>query len=287
MLKKCLKYDLKAILRLWWIIAASMLGAALIASIGIRFFIEVTRMESPNSALSLLSFAGLFSAIPCCIILFAGLTLSFILVYWRFYSHFYTDEGYLTFTLPIKRSTLYLSKVISGSIIELSTIAVFFLSIGLIVLIVPPTGFDGLLNFVAYKAIGQAIQLLWAGVGPWLLLWIPLILALLVLFQLCGSGLTYLCVTIGAVVAKKHKLLAGIGIYYLVNTLLSLVSQFVSMFLSAGIFYTIGIIIQSGGAATGLGVAAILLITCAIAATIAICFHFISLDKVERKLNLA
>ena len=38
-----------------------------------------------------------------------GMTVSFILIFWRMYTHFYTDQGYLTFTLPAKPSHILLS----------------------------------------------------------------------------------------------------------------------------------------------------------------------------------
>ena len=41
MLKKCLKYDLQSVVRIWWILAATMLGAALIAGLACRTFMEI------------------------------------------------------------------------------------------------------------------------------------------------------------------------------------------------------------------------------------------------------
>ena len=39
-----------------------------------------------------------------------------IIIAVRFYKNTYSDEGYLTHTLPVKRGTLLLAKVIAGTI---------------------------------------------------------------------------------------------------------------------------------------------------------------------------
>ncbi len=84
MLKTCVKYDLKAILRLWWIVAVSMLGASLVAGIGIRLFTESVRISELGDDAGALTFLGVFgmlAAMLCIVALFAGLTVSFILIY--------------------------------------------------------------------------------------------------------------------------------------------------------------------------------------------------------------
>ena len=116
MLKKCLKYDLRAVGRIWWILAASMAGAFIVASLSLRVLVQSTLDPDPSSVLLTLSIFGGLISILCVFAIFAAMTVSIILVYWRTYTHFYTDEGYLTFSLPVKRSTLYLSKVLTFSL---------------------------------------------------------------------------------------------------------------------------------------------------------------------------
>ena len=111
-----------------------------------------------------------------------------------------------------------------------------------------------------------------------------LALFLLGLFQ---SGLIYLCITIGAVVAKKHKLIAAIGIYYGVNTVVGLIGEFILMFLSVGIISIITAAMYAGGAVMGLTITAVLLIIALAFATLAAIVHFMALNKIEKKLNLA
>ena len=108
MLKKCLKYDLRAIHRIWWILAVSMLAASVVVAVCVRAFSQnMWDMSMDTTGLDV--FVTLFGgagAVLGFIAMAACLSVSLILVYWRTYTHFYTDEGYLTFTLPVKRSTL-------------------------------------------------------------------------------------------------------------------------------------------------------------------------------------
>ena len=139
MLKKCLKYDFEAVMRTWWIVALSMLGAAVIAGLGFRFFSQCMVAEEVHEGLAILSAFVAMGSYFCILAMIIGMTVSFILIFWRMYTHFYTDQGYLTFTLPVKRSTLYLSKVIMGTLLQFATILVLIFGVLFIVLVAPPT----------------------------------------------------------------------------------------------------------------------------------------------------
>ena len=288
MLKKCLKYDLQAIGRIWWILAVIMMGAALIAGLGFRALLQITFNPDSEGVIVFLAIVGFLAAILSIFGMIAGLTVSVILVYWRTYTNFYTDEGYLTFTLPVKRSTLYLSKVLTAAIVETATLLVFFLGVGLILLIAPPTTVGGgLISPVVYTSIGEIFASAWVGVGGWLIVWLIALIPLLFLTQLYASGLVFLCMTIGSVIAKKHKLLAAIGIYYAINAVISFVSQFISMFLSAGVMSIIFTAISSGMLIGGVTITAVILVAGLIIACLATAIHFTTVHLLEKKLNLA
>ena len=286
MLKKCLKYDLRAVGRIWWILAVVMMGAALLAGVSIRAMTQ--SMESGSSDFVVfLSVFGMLGALICFLAMAAALTVSIIMVYWRTYTHFFTDEGYLTFTLPVKRSTLYLSKVLTAAIIETATVLLFVLGIGLILLIAPPAENGQLINPAAYTALGEAFALLWEGVGGWLIVWGLAAIPCLLMTQLYACGLVFLCLTIGSVIAKKHKLLAGIGIYFGVTTAVSFVGQLISYFLASGIFSVLGYAIAAGVTVGGITVTAVLLIYALLLACMGVSLHFATTHLLEKKLNLA
>ena len=288
MLKKCLKYDFEAVMRTWWIVAVSMMGAAVIAGLGFRFFSQCMVADEVNEGLTVLAAFVAMGSYFCIMAMIIGMTVSFILIFWRMYTHFYTDQGYLTFTLPVKRSTLYLSKVIMATVLEAATVGVLILGILFIALVVPPTeGGEFFINLDWIGAIGDFCRGLVDVAGWWLILWIPAAVAILVLFVLFQNGLIYFCITMGAVVAKRHKLIAAIGIYYGVNLAVGLVGEIIFLFMTAGITTIIMAALMAGGAVMGLTVTAILFIVALAMAVLSAILHFMTVNKLERKLNLA
>ncbi len=287
MLKKCLKYDLQAIGRVWWILSVSSLGAALVASIAIRVFLENILAEAVSETLSFLSIIGILGAGLCALAMVAALVVSMFLVYWRTYTHFFTDEGYLTFTLPVKRSTLYLSKVLADAILGTATLLVFFLGIALILLIAPPTEGNGLFNTIVYEGLGLVIESAWVAADGWLIPWILAFIPASFAFQLYSSGLVFLAMTMGSVVAKKHKLLAAIGLYYAVTAGVSFVTQILSLFLGGGVSGVLNAASLNGSFMLGITTTIVILIGGLIMACAATVVHFITLHLIERKLNLA
>lgn len=286
MLKKCLKYDLRSIMRIWWIVAVTMVGASLIAGLGFRFFFEsMLNTTEETAGLALLSVFGMMAATLCIFVLVAAVSVSFILVYWRIYTHFFTDEGYLTFTLPAKRSTLYLSKVLTACIVDSASVLLLILGILTAVVIAIPTTDGSLINPVVFDAIGKLLSGLGDLAGGWLILWIPLAIVALLTVELATNGLLFLCITVGAVLAKKHKLIAGIGIYYLVTTVVSFVGQFLMMFAAEGIVVVLAMFTEMGLA--GLGISLVLLLAGLVGACMATFLHFFTLNKLETRLNLA
>jgi hypothetical protein len=293
MLKKCLKYDVQSVIRIWWILAATMLGAALIAGLAFRGFTEALSHPDTDSVIQVIAIFGILGAGLCLLAMVAALVVSVIIVYWRTYTHFFTDEGYLTFTLPVKRSTLYLSKVLTATLVEVVTVVIFILGVCLILLIAPPSTYDGqIINLAAFSGVGELFGSLFKGIfglegGGWVIVWLIAAIPFLLMSQLYNSGLIFLCMTIGSVIAKKHKLLASIGIYYGFTAVLSFVSQFASLFLSSGIVSVIFVAASGGMTSAGLTVTAVILVADLIMACLAVLLHFITVHLLEKKLNLA
>ena len=287
MLKKCLKYDLQSVSRIWWILAATMMGAALVAALSIRAFFQALENSESAGLMDVLSIFGILGAGLCLLAMVAGLVISVFLVYWRTYTHFFTDEGYLTFTLPVKRSTLYLSKVLTSVIVETATLAVFLVGIGLILLIAPPADQGELINPMIYEGLGTILKEFFGIVKGWPILWGIALIPTLLASQLYASGLVFMSMSIGAMLAKKHKLMASIGIYYAITAAVSFVGQFFSAFLSEGIIGVITTSVKGGGAAFGLTITAVILIWGLLIACATTVIHFITVHLLEKKLNLA
>ena len=146
--------------------------------------------------------------------------IQFVLLY-RFYKNKYTDEGYLTFTLPVKTTHIFWSSFLNMLIWLAISLAVVLTVIFLAVLF--GTAKEGLVNLDVFEGIREALRFL-TGLD-----WSELFSDKLSVPYLVVLGLTGLlapfyglfvpmaCITAGAVLAKKHKILASFGVYYAVN----------------------------------------------------------------------
>lgn len=109
MLGKLIKYDMKALNRFLVIIHCFLL---LLAAL-IRIFItgRIYNLESEENGILLLLFFILY------LILVVGVSIgTFIIIGARFYTNLFSDEGYLTRTLPVTSGRHLLSKTIAGCI---------------------------------------------------------------------------------------------------------------------------------------------------------------------------
>ena len=126
MLKYLMKYDLKKMLKmLVWFYAISVVLAGIARFFAIWNNVQILKIIS-------MVFAGFtYSAVANVII------NTFIHILMRFSHSFYKDESYLTHTMPVKKSSLILSKYLSSLIVIFASVVVSFLS--LFVVLYSPT----------------------------------------------------------------------------------------------------------------------------------------------------
>lgn len=284
MFRKLLKYDMRATVRIWWIIAVSVVGVSLFGALALRTTIENIR----GDGLELVSVAGVIVSALSIIAVASSFAITAILVYYRFYKNLFSDEGYLTFTLPVSRSRIILAKTANAMLWLALHSLLLAVCASLFFLISPPAKDGAIINPVIFKAIGNAFSRLWKFSGAWSILYILLGLLLSVCFLFFSVTLVQFCITAGAIIAKKHKLLLAIVIYYLVNSALSFVSQI--LFTVLGISFADGMTVLGGQMSHGAACVAIalaLLVGCAAVFTVSAWLYMAALGKVERRLNLA
>ena len=221
MLKKLLKYDLKAVFKYWWIAAVISVAAAVVG--GFCSSILNSEKELPPSIVTtaeILLMLVIFSFVAFCLV-------AMILVFIRFYKNFFTDEGYLTFTLPVRRQDLPNAKVITGGIALTATLVMCVLNCVLIGLIS-----DGDYFFSAefIHDLQNAIRSMWNELGGYFPVYAVELLVLLVVCVLFTILFLYCCVTFASVIVKKGKLFAAIGIYYGANSIFSFLLQLFLLF---------------------------------------------------------
>lgn len=243
MLRKLLKYEFRATGK----IMGPVLCASLFASV-LGFFLFfalrdprlVPALAEKQPALSfafntLLGILAFFTYV----VGFSTIVVTVFILLRRFYRNFFTDEGYLTFTLPVSTHSLLWAKIVSGFVwTMLGLIADAFCVFSLFLAIAEPEG--SVLDWIRDMWLGMKETLL-ATFGKtdttWILVEIALTVIVSVLYQLM---LYYFAMSLGSMIAKKHKIWAAIGMYFVINTvvgwidMLSILLLMPSVFLSAG-----------------------------------------------------
>lgn len=127
-----------------------------------------------------------------------------LLMTYRFYKNYMTDEGYLMFTLPVNRHQLIWAKLLSALLYTAASAVAVTLSILLVLLpIADWSGFWGDLG----ELLSSITESLHFGVpGPLLLLWIA-VLAILTVFS--GFLMVYAAIALGHSFSN-HKILLSV-----------------------------------------------------------------------------
>lgn len=287
MLRKLLKYDLKSVGRFWWIIMIVMVILFGMIGVSARFLTEAFTQPSGSDAeaffgiLAGLSYLPAYFEILCVSVCVIAVE---VLIYVRYFKHFFTDEGYLTFTLPVSRKTHLLSKIITYVFwMYLTGIVVFIGFCGIVIIAIPfgsyPSVITNAINTLSYIPF---TQILWFAL--WMIIGIPINIASLV----CVCCFTFFCITFGATIVKRGKIFASIGIYIGMTTLLGWAGQTVSVF--AALFLSEGlatIMMNAGDFEINLLITAIMLLVLAVISTAAAFTYSLTRIILERKLNLA
>lgn len=270
MLKKLLKYDFKYIFKLWWIGAVVSVALSLLGGGCIRLLDSERELPVVVTTVAiLLMVLVVFSFI-------AFSLLATILVFIRFYKNFFSDEGYLTFTLPAKTSTLLHSKLIT------SVAAVSITSIMLVmnVLLMITVGTD-------VNVFSEILDLIEDGfryLGAYFAVYIIEVLLILLLMSVFSVLLTFVCITFASVITKKGRVFAAIGIYYGANSVIGFISQLCMLFGLSGVLEWISALpsdsINAVSALTLLVIVLFMALLCGL-------MYVLQRWMLDRKLNLA
>ena len=293
MFKKLLKYDLRYVFKYWWLVAACSTILSVVGGVSLLVLMsDIPRGESAGEIL--LTIASVIG-----IILFglglAALTLgNMFFICERFYRNFFTDEGYLTFTLPVKRSTLFNSKIITALITNLATSIVITIDI-LIAFAISPIGekFNELFGTAFPEGVfAGLLQMSPEGSESTFTVDIVIAIVLIVIFlalelaisTFTGILLTYGCIVVASVVSKKNKIATAIAIYYLTSLVFSGVAQVASLFIT----YSLGsVIAQTPESLQGISIILMLFIQIGISVALALGLYTCELHMIHKKLNLS
>ncbi len=293
MLRKLLKYDIKSIWRVWWIMAIVVVAAEVIGAFCVRGYVGMSVLNTQvlsNTEELMVTITGIISLVglmTCFFVVIASFIVTEILIFIRYYKNFFSDEGYLTFTLPVNRRTHLLSKTINAMIWAAAEIGLVILGL-FIFLLIAPTPEKGLITLDGYRVFGYIMGELWEAIGGWLIAYIVGFIFAMLCTMFFEISLVFLCITVGSVIARRRKVLVGIGLYMGANTVLSSVVELLFLFNIS--FLSIGLTRLLANATLWQGCAAfflIMLTACAIALTVAMTFWSITMNCIRRRLNLA
>ena len=162
----------------------------------------------------------------------AACFLVFFIICAHFYRNLMTDEGYLTFTLPVKTSEIIWSKLITAMIWTLISAVI----IGLCVLMFLGLSVTGSNDGAAMMdSISDSIHQLFSFFGTKS----ALLSFEFIMLALAGMAYSilhiYLALVIGGVVSHKHKVLAGIGFYFVISIIVSIITSIAQYYLGSNL----------------------------------------------------
>lgn len=279
MLKKLLKYDWKSVSGLLLILHGILLAYTLIGRIGIAFGLSKygdTLTGSVAEAYGIVS--GIYILIYVFFIM-AIMVVTGVYLAARFHKNLFSDEGYLTHTLPVSPAKIMWSKILvswAWSVID----AVFVVASIMMLVLFKQT-------FEPFKNVVCEFFSILAGVYGMQnqVLMILLILTVLAQFFGCYTMLVLFSMCLGSLF-KTHKILGAVVSFFGINIILSIVSTII-MFAVPGWSSTgsVSVTAAANGGFIG-GENSIFLFTFVWNLALAVVFFLGSRYILSRKLNL-
>ena len=142
----------------------------------------------------------------------------FVLLVRRFYTSFFTDEGYLTFTLPVTVDCHLVTKTVSMMIWSVISELVAALSIGAFILgihiFVPEA-------FVIDEYTQLYLNSIFTGIVQSYTGTIIFYIIFVVIAVIASYMLLFFSISVGCMLTKKHRFLACAGAYIVINGVVS------------------------------------------------------------------
>lgn len=283
MVRKLFKHDMKRIWSMWWI----ALVVFLVISIGacacaVGYKNAEQALENSEGVLTeeqiavlqaqVVFFVMVLGMATSVLALFSFSSMIFPAIH--YYRSFYTDEGYLTFTLPVKVSSLYRSKLYSSYlIVVISLILRLGVALALGALTVPPESFSEELPYL-FGVVGLYEFI---PAEHWLLT--VLNVAGKLVYELLFVATWQLAFNIGSLRMHKNRIILSVLLFFALLIAVSMAEGSLSLFLDA----------VNPWAALPLQKSAYLLaglIRIVFRFSLFYVFHMISLHLLEKHLNL-
>lgn len=220
MLSKLLKYDFKAICKYFVPMTIFMLAYSLLGTL-------LFNINNPSvyeeSTLYNIAVMLVITAFIVMIIAYNLITQGIIVV--NFYKSMATDTGYLTHTLPVKKSTILLSKTLTSVIIL--AISTLVLGICLIVFLDVPSNFATLYPTIA-DFFAEVKDIVGAGTIAWTI--VACIFVLLGGYVL-STSMYFASIAFGQLI-NRHKIIGSFVSYFVISLIFQIFTSILSFLFS-------------------------------------------------------
>lgn len=210
MFAKLLKYEWRSSRKTIATLCAVILISGLL--IGSTTFAMV-RWDSLSSGSDVLAVIPVLLISLCIMAAAVSCAASVFYVLWRFYKSRFTEEGYLTYTLPVNNHFLILSSLLMSTLeillVLLAAAAAVVLAMGIFSLSLPWKAIGPDTWNAAWRILGEMGNELGRHGKECFLFFMTLLLG-----GISTMILLMLSVTVGSIVAKKHPILMAVAVYY-------------------------------------------------------------------------
>ena len=211
MLRKLIKYDKRALRKISLSMFLVALVAGLLSGLCLRFQDKASEYLLLELLISLVNLISIFA-------LAVSMLVVIVFVALRFYRNFYTDEGYLTFTLPVRRTQLMFSKTYVGFSAIVKQLIAILGGVAIILALVWDKATDETAMTSLAEIIVVAIRELWKTDAKMFVIYAVEIFAGILAYLLFDLMLIYLCISLASVIVKKARIAVAIAIFYFANS---------------------------------------------------------------------
>ena len=216
MFAKLLKYEFKSCAGLMGILSLGSLGVGAGSGLILRYMVHTAEHMIVNDSLEMvLGILFFFSFLT----LFAFAIIGSLYPLVQFYKRKFTDQGYLTFTLPVRSWQIYLTSFLN--ILFWDIIMVLTLAGGFVLVFA--------VGFVGTEIWGEIVRSLPIYEFEQITAELDFINPLYYLVSSLGGVMLMInSIVLGSVIARKRKVLGAVGVYYGTTMLMSAVSAWIT-----------------------------------------------------------
>lgn len=283
MFLKLWKHDWRASSRLLGLLSLGAIGVALLGGFALWGANGVVS-NAPSDEMVALTSPGLYLLFSfCCMALVGYVVAVQIIQIAHFYKSRFTDQGYLTFTLPVKTKYIYLSSAANMLLWLLLSLLVALGCFTLLFAIGMGDTIRQLQSDEMFLYFWDTLRFGFADLQenlrdmPGHKLNVTLTILRILLSPIYTVATILGCVTLGSVWAKRHKILAAIGVYYLLSMAISIATG-----VAEGVFFIVMMTEENLYAYYNLQQTFVLLLNCGIT----VGSYLLSVRLMKKKLNL-